>query len=698
MGLIKQDVRDIHLSQHPQEEALLKPFLTGFEVTWARRRRAYNTELSVYFLRPEPFISQMFGFEHEVTLFIADYPTIEARTMQAVDILIGDDPARGRVEQGIFFLVSPAADGRKWVSDYTSRNPQARIPIVFKAAELLSQATDAWLVRNILRDQLFSRDLFDYQLPLDSDLFFFGRDQIVADHLDAIRRSQNRGLFGLRKTGKTSILYKLKRQMDREELGAFLYYDCKMPSIRMSRWNELLARIIKDIASAYGIQGSITESDPLTESDPRRISDDLISIIQSTPSDKTTALVFDEIEYISPLAIDDVHWHRDFVPFWQALWSAQSQVRRLSNTVVGVNPTVVEMDSINGVPNPMFGIIQPRYLRGLDPNEMRGMIRFFGKRMGLSFNLEAAEYLHERYGGHPLLTRMACSEVHDAAERQRRVRPLNLTKADLVRDAESRDAELVFYCRHVVSELKKFYPDEYALLEMLAGGQIIDVMDLANEPEYTQHLKDYGLLKINDVGRPYFAIPVVGQHVGNEMAKRERRRLVRVVVPLAERESWVKRRTSMITRELRELCRVAENNSLPSLYSDNSFPETERFLGVSVVSTNDEFVTFINICNRCLVESVERTGRAQNKSKYFWNEVKQAYPDLWDGLQRVKVYRNNSLHLELTPTVEDELKRYVDNDLEGRRLAQVPEVYFVFQQSVLDGLLLGVMCELNRYS
>jgi predicted AAA+ superfamily ATPase len=75
--------------------------------------------------------------------------------------------------------------------------------------------------------------LFDYQLPLDSDLFFFGRDQIVADHLDAIRRSQNRGLFGLRKTGKTSILYKLKRQMEREGLGAFLYYDCKMPSIRM---------------------------------------------------------------------------------------------------------------------------------------------------------------------------------------------------------------------------------------------------------------------------------------------------------------------------------------------------------------------------------------------------------------------------------------------------------------------------------
>lgn len=692
MGQIRQEVYDHHLLHHCNEEPMLKPFLIGFDVTWARRRRAYNTELSVFFLRPEPFMSQMFGFEHEVALFIAEYPTLEARTMQAVDILIGGDPARGRVEQGIFFLLSPAEDGRQWVSDYTLRNPQARIPVVFKISELLSQGTDTWLVRNILRDQLFCRDLFDYKLPLDNDLFFFGRDQIVADHIDAIRRSQNRGLFGLRKTGKTSILYKIKRQMCRDGLGSFLYYDCKMPSIRMLKWNELLERIIKDIRRDYNIPGKKISNDP------KKISDELIKVLQQVPDDKTTALVFDEIEYISPLAIEDVHWHKDFVPFWQTLWSAQSQVRQLSNTVVGVNPTVVEIDIINGIQNPMFGIIQPRYLKGLAPDETRGMIRCLGRRMGLSFSFEAAEYLHERYGGHPLLTRMACSEIHNAVERQGRVRPVELSRSDLVSDEENRDAELVFYCRHVVSELKKFYPDEYSLLEMLACGQIIDAMDLSVEPEYSRHLKEYGLLKIDNVGRPLFAIPVVGRHIGNEIARRERRRLVRVIVPLADRQRWVKRRAEMITREIRELCRVASIKTLPSLYGDNSFPEAERFLGVSVVSTNDEFVTFINICNRCFVESIERSGRTQNIRDYFWTTVKQAYPDLWDGLLRVKVYRNNDLHLDLSSSAEVELRRYLDHDLEGRRQVQVDEVYFVFQQSVLDGLLLGVQCELNRYS
>ena len=149
---------------------------------------------------------------------------------------------------------------------------------------------------------------------------------------------------------------------------------------------------------------------------------------------------------------------------------------------------------------------------------------------------------------------------------------------------------------------------------------------------------------------------------------------------------------------MRELCRLATSKGAPVLYCDNSFPEPERFLGAIAVTTNDEFVPFINICNRCLVESVERMGRSVGNQKYFWTEIKVAYPDLWDALQRVKIYRNNDLHLELMPTVEAELKRFIEIDLEGRRIAQVPDVWFVLQQSVLDGLLLGVQCELNRYS
>ena len=115
MGLIKQEVRDYHLQQYPAEEVLLKPFLSGFDVNWARRRRAYNTELSLYFLGPQQFISQMFGFDHEVALIVSGYDSLEARTMQATEALISDDPARGRVDQSIFFLITEDSEGRQWI-------------------------------------------------------------------------------------------------------------------------------------------------------------------------------------------------------------------------------------------------------------------------------------------------------------------------------------------------------------------------------------------------------------------------------------------------------------------------------------------------------------------------------------------------------------------------------------------------------
>jgi hypothetical protein len=62
------------------------------------------------------------------------------------------------------------------------------------------------------------------------------------------------------------------------------------------------------------------------------------------------------------------------------------------------------------------------------------------------------------------------------------------------------------------------------------------------------------------------------------------------------------------------------------------------------------------------------------------------------------VYRNNDLHLELSATVEAELKRYLNLDLEGKAISQLNEPWFALQQAVLDGLMLGVQYELARHS
>lgn len=289
MGQIKSDVLSGVLARRTTDRALLAPFLNGFDVTWGATHRAFGTDVAVYFLLPEAFISQGFGIEQEVAFFVTDFPTLEPRVLQAVDQILREAPAKGRVEQSIFLLSSPSENGKQWMADYAAANPDARLAVVFNSSELTKSSGDAWYVRNQLRAQLFTRNLFDNQLPIDSDLFFFGRDQLVADYLDAVKRSQNRGLFGLRKTGKTSVLYKLQRHITRSGTGSVYYYDAKLPSIRMLTWHELLSKISKDIAQQNGI------TIPKGVDDPKRVSDALMSILRLTPADKITVLIFDEI-------------------------------------------------------------------------------------------------------------------------------------------------------------------------------------------------------------------------------------------------------------------------------------------------------------------------------------------------------------------------------------------------------------------
>ena len=691
MGVIKRDVRDMHLSQFPEEESLIIPFKAGFDINWATHRKAYNTELSIYFLGPESFMAESFGFDHEIILAISNYETIEPRTMQAIESCFNDEPARGRVDQSIVFIITQDANGMEWVTTYTSRNLQSRIPVIFHISDIEKSRHEPPHIRNVISSQLFMRDLFDYQLPIVNDLHFFGRDAVIADYLDAIKRSQNRGLFGLRKTGKTSILYKLKRLAERDKIGKVLYYDCKLPAIRSIRWHKLLERVMMDISKSCNIELPRVINEI-------QISEAFINLLKSTASDKIICLIFDEIEYISPLSPLDVHWKEDFIPFWQTLWAAQSQVRRLSNIISGVNPSVVEIDVIGQVQNPMFGIVQPRYLRGFEVSELRSMLKFFGRRMGIAFSNDAIDYLHSRYGGHPLLTRLACSQVHLDLANTNQERPFKISAQYLRQKEESRDGELIFYCRHVVSELRQFYPDEYEMLEFLASGRINDFMEFRSAPEYTRHLRDYGLVVIDSIGKPKFALPVVGRYIGAELARREGRCLRRHVIPADSREFWVKHRANAITRELRELEQLINKHSSTELYGSSSFPEAEKFAAIRPCKSQEDFVKFINTCNRCFVESIERSGRSKRINNYYWIDIKCRHPDLWDALQRIKVYRHNDIHLELNASTEKELERYLHEDLEHRRISQVKSVWFILQQCVLDAMFLGAQCEINRLS
>ena len=82
-------------------------------------------------------------------------------------------------------------------------NPESRLVAAFPAARLRETRGDSWVVRSLLSDQLYQRDLFNHRLPINNDFFFFGREDLIFDLHNAFKRSENRGLFGLRKPEST---------------------------------------------------------------------------------------------------------------------------------------------------------------------------------------------------------------------------------------------------------------------------------------------------------------------------------------------------------------------------------------------------------------------------------------------------------------------------------------------------------------
>lgn len=686
MGIIKQEVKGDHLAQFPHEETFLKAFLSCFSVTWGRRRKAHNTELSVYFLQPDDFIKETFGFDSEVMLVYSPFKTIEPRTIQAAESFLSDSPAKGRTETITYFVVSEMQNVKEWLSIYAANQQEARIIVGFSVDELRYHSGDSWYIRNELISFYFTRDLFDHRLPLIKDTYFFGRQDILGTYLDAVKRSENRGIFGLRKTGKTSLLFKLKRIIESENVGSFFYYDCKAPHIRSCRWHELLQTICNDICAQINIKP------PSGEQHISKKFSEIVSLC--TP--RQIVLVFDEIEYISFNAIQDSHWDTDYVDFWQTIWACQSLHRNLVAFIAGVNPSVVEVDTVNDIQNPLFGIVACDYLRGFTFDEMKNMVRSLGKRMGIKFDPDAYLYLHNRYGGHPLLTRIACSLTHQILLRNKETRPVAITQTRLRDEEEARDADLVFYCRHVVSELRQFYNDEYAMLEMLSCGLIKDFIELAAEPEFIKHLTSYGLLEYDSNHMPIISIPVVGRYIGLDLAQREGRRTIYRIVDKEKRTEWLQKRINSIAHDIRFLEKLIQQAKLPTLFGPNSFPEADIFTHIKVCNEAQDFESFINTMNRCFVESMENYGRSIGMASYFWSDIKSHYRGLFFALNRVKTYRHERMHLILNPSASKELLKYLEQDLEGKRPGEVQDLYFILQQCVLDGMLTGIQIEINR--
>lgn len=684
MGIIVADVKNNYLKTHKNQEDMLKPFLNGFDITYAEEKKINNTIIYAFLLKPEQYINDAFGIDREILLAYSPFEILQPRALQAVDMLFDAFPFKNRIDSLNCFFISrdKTVLENAGVTSFADNRSRSIVPFIYD--ELIENKNNSWYIRNILRTNFYDVDLFGYTLPLRDETSFFGRQQVVSRYIDAIKRGENRGVFGVRKAGKTSLLFKIDRIVREQKLGFVFFYDCKSPSYRSLHWNVFLGEICDNIAKRLHV--SIRK-----EYDVKNIIKSFRYVVhEAATRNLRIVIMFDEIEYISFKSPMDAHWHSEFVDFWQTIWSVQSIHRNLVFIISGVNPSVTEIDMVGSVQNPLFSIVQSEYLQGLSEDDARLMIRTLGKRMGIKFEYDAIALLYNQYNGHPMLLRLACSYINRQYESQNR--PITITKDMVKRIQEDIDVELAFYFKHVVSEIQQFYPEEYEMFEMLASGQTSDFVELATMAEFTKHLYAYGLIAKNEHGIPFVKMPVAGRYVALELAKKENRRSLYKIIDTDKRQIWVQQRISSIIRDLRQLESAIHSIGKEKLFGENSFPEAERFASLQPVKTEEQFESFMNTCCKCFVESIDNYGKSVGKDNYFWTDIKSAYPTLFEVLQRIRVYRHSSDHLKLNPSVAQKYREFWDEDTQG--VTEDSEKFFVIQQRLLESFLTAIHVEM----
>ncbi|PTQ58589.1 hypothetical protein C8J45_11913 [Sphingomonas sp. PP-CE-3G-477] len=460
-------------------------------------------------------LGQMRGLLHtdrEVMVLFSDFPEFQSRTLDAFDRILSEISDEFRVEKVARILVSDDPSVATKIRKLFESKPDAPVVVPFHSSELVPSAQNQNIASRI-REFTFSRDLFSMSSPLRGDLYFYGRSSLINEICSKLSSGENFGLFGLRRSGKTSIVHGISRAI-KVRSGDSVIVDCQSPTVHQRRWFELLEHIAKVTKEKLGSKAVISKSDKYDEKDAADTFLRDMRAIKKNSKVGFISILFDEIERISFGTASSDHWNsdRDFLLFWQAIRSGfQSSSSPFSFLIVGTNPSAVEKIKIFESDNPLFGNVEKRFIPMFTPLQVDEMVDDLGAIMGVHIDSECKSRLYADFGGHPFLTRYACSYIANSIAD----RPVEVDRTVYAHGVNRFKTESNSYVDSVVGLLKDEYPEEFEMLKFLGAGDQDSFKSFAeSDPTLCEHLTGYGIVA-RGVKSFYFRIGVVERYFEN---------------------------------------------------------------------------------------------------------------------------------------------------------------------------------------
>jgi hypothetical protein len=456
----------------------------------------------------------IFGLNREIQVLYTEYEHVEPRSLSVIQGRVRKDM---RVEPDVAILVSRDKSARD-----TARRRAGEMAIIAIDLDEV-RAGDSPLLHTLIAQSVATVDHFDVATPVRDPSGFYGRQAEIDSIANDLKRAVSVGIFGLRKAGKTSLLNALTTLRSDDDRNATVRVDVsEIVTAEQFRSTVLegLWSAVRNIPGNGDIQPRLRA---LTRQGTRRVElgDSATSWIQDLRAllehvDMPALLIVDEIDQAFPPRsnLDPSEAKALFGSLVQ-LRSLLQEQDHLTLLCAGVDPALFERPLIDGHDNLLYKLVRLVWLAPMSRDEMAGMVRSLGKRMGVRIRgHQEIDALFANYGGHPLLTRKACSVAVRA--RTPETLPFHITSEALEEALNSREYGGPHdQAADVLTSFTEWFPDEAALLRLYfspdAEERALALSLLTDDPNAMTHSIAYGLCFTDHTARIAAAIESLEQ-------------------------------------------------------------------------------------------------------------------------------------------------------------------------------------------
>lgn len=470
-------------------------------------------------VNPAKPIKDQFGISLEIPVLVSTHQSLQPRILRQLE---NHEELRACPSADKDFAILVATDPR--ARNYARDRNRFSYPILaISTDDLASGKYDDMSLRSAMAGMMRSINYFDNNVvtgirdPAD----FFGRVDELRAIVDLVSEGHSVGIFGLRKSGKTSLMLQVRNVIRSSGIESIFVELNEMQDADHFRETlvERTAAVVQKLGGRVPDNSDMLNRDFKLRKIGRSYHDeesrrDFIKHEEAysrnltrrrwlyemdwllTEIDREVVIMLDETDLANERALD--HQVNDLTTREQMNFVLQQlrgliQVRaereqwNLCLILAGVSAAVVSKATCFGRENQLFSFASPRMLAPMSHDEMTQMVEVLGRRSGLRFDDPALfDSLYNEYGGHPHLTRQACGRVADGRDPESADVPHYVTLDELEAVyASTAEGSPAYAAQQTLESFELWYSSEaHHVRETIAGGVIAPLDKISHAVGY----------------------------------------------------------------------------------------------------------------------------------------------------------------------------------------------------------------------